>query len=447
MGRALVRDEDTIFALSSGSGKAGVAVVRLSGGGCARALRHLAGPLPDPRRASLRALRDGQNGEALDRGLVLWFPGPASYTGEDMAELHVHGGRACVAGVLGALGHLDGLRAAEAGEFTRRAFHNARLDLTQVEGLADLIEAETQAQRRLALRQMSGADGQRFDAWREDLLGCLAHLEAAIDFADEAAVPGDLGRGVRARVAALKADMERQVAAPRAAEMVRDGLRVVIAGAPNVGKSSLLNALARRDAAIVSEQPGTTRDVVEVHLDLGGYAVILADTAGLRDSADAIERQGVDRARQRIDEADLVLEVRDASVAAAPPFDDAIDSRTIRLWNKVDIASAAAPGAGEDLRVSAKTGAGLDGLIAVLADRAEALLCGAESVLVTRQRHRAALTACIGCLDRALATPDADVELTAEDLRLAAGHLGRVTGRIGVEDLLDVIFADFCIGK
>jgi tRNA modification GTPase len=228
--------------------------------------------------------------------------------------------------------------------------------------------------------------------------------------------------------------------------MVRDGLRVVIAGAPNVGKSSLVNALARRDVAIVSEQPGTTRDVVEVHLDLGGYAVILADTAGLRDSADAIERQGVDRARQRIDEADLVLVVRDASDSAAPHFDDAIDSRTIRLWNKVDIAAAAA-GAGEGLRVSAKTGAGLDELIAVLAEQAEALLCGAESILVTRERHRAALAACVECLDRALATPDGHVELTAEDLRLAAGHLGRVTGRIGVEDLLDVIFADFCIGK
>lgn len=441
---------DTIFALATAPGRAGVAVIRISGALAGAALRSLSGRgLPAPRLASLRRLHDPHSGDWLDEALALWFPAPASFTGEDVAELHLHGGRAVIAGVVEALAAMPGLRLAEAGEFTRRAFAAGKLDLTAVEGLADLVDAETGAQRRQALRQMGGALARQVEGWRERLVRLLAHAEADIDFPDED-LPDGLAAGVRDAVTALADDIARLLNDGRRGERLRDGLHVVIVGAPNVGKSSLLNALARRDAAIVSHLAGTTRDVVEVHLDLGGYPVILADTAGLRDGGDVIEREGMARALARADDADVVLAVVDASrwPAVEPETLALIDQRTLVVANKMDAATVAGDvvvGGVPALPISARSGAGLDGLTAALAARCAERFDGAESGAITRARHRTALTECRDRLLGALAAPLP--ELAAEELRLAARGLGRITGRVDVEDLLDVIFRDFCIGK
>lgn len=440
---------DTIFALATAPGRAGVAVIRISGALAGAALRGLGRrDLPAPRLASLRRLHDPHSGDWLDEALVLWFPAPASFTGEDVAELHLHGGRAVTAGVVEALAAMPGLRLAEAGEFTRRAFAAGKLDLTAVEGLADLVDAETGAQRRQALRQMGGALARQVEGWRERLVRLLAHAEADIDFPDED-LPDGLAAGVRDAVTALADDIARLLNDGGRGERLRDGLHVVIVGAPNVGKSSLLNALARRDAAIVSHLAGTTRDVVEVHLDLGGYPVILADTAGLRDGGDVIEQEGMARARARADDADVVLAVIDASrwPAVEPETLALIDQRTLVVANKMDAATvgdlvvAGVPA----LPISARSGAGLDGLTIALAARCAERFDGAESGAITRARHRTALSECRDRLLGALAAPLP--ELAAEELRLAARGLGRITGRVDVEDLLDVIFRDFCIGK
>lgn len=440
---------DTIYALATASGRAGVAVLRISGAQAGVALTALTGrPLPAPRLATLRRLIDPQDGETLDQALLLWFPGPASFTGEDVAELHLHGGRAVTAGVAAVLSRLPGLRPAEAGEFTRRAFAAGKLDLTGVEGLADLVDAETAAQRRQALRQMGGALARRVEGWRDRLLRLLAHAEADIDFPDED-LPGGLAERVAAGARALADELSAALADGHRGERLRDGLHVVIVGAPNVGKSSLLNALARRDAAIVSHLAGTTRDVVEVHLELGGYPVILADTAGLRDGGDVIEQEGMARARARAESADIVLAVVDA---ARLPFVEPetltlLDQRSLLLVNKCDIAaSVPAEIAGRPtLALSARSGEGLDRLLAALSARCAELFAGAEDGAITRARHRAALEECRDRLQDALRAPAP--ELAAEDLRLAARGLGRITGRVDVEDLLDVIFRDFCIGK
>ena len=403
--------------------------------------------------AVLRSLYDA-NGEALDRGLVLWFPGPASFTGEDMAELHVHGGRAVVQEVLGRLGDLDGLRAAEPGDFTRRAFDNGKLDLAEVEGLADLIDAETAAQRKQALRQLGGYLSDTVADWRIRLTRTLAHLEAAIDFSDED-LPESLWREVHDEIAALTGEIDRTLADAHRGERLREGFHIAIVGAPNAGKSSLLNALARRDAAIVAETAGTTRDVVEVHLDLGGYAVILADTAGLRDVAgdgDAIEREGIRRAHAKAADADLKLALFDVGDPASP--DPAtvslVDRTTLVVASKTDRFSGPPPVALAGhacIPVSARTGAGLADLLATLTEMlgARADTAPDEAPAITRVRHRHALDETRAALTRAAAAPLP--ELAAEDLRLASRALGRITGQVDVEDLLDVIFSDFCIGK
>lgn len=440
---------DTIYALATAPGRAGVAVLRVSGSRAGAALTALTGAaLPPPRLATLRRLIDPQDGETLDQALLLWFPGPASFTGEDVAELHLHGGRAVIAGVTAALSRLPGLRPAEAGEFTRRAFAAGKLDLTGVEGLADLVDAETAAQRRQALRQMGGALAQRVEGWRDRLLRLLAHAEADIDFPDED-LPGGLADRVAAGVRDLADALSTALADGHRGERLRDGLHVVIVGAPNVGKSSLLNALARRDAAIVSHLAGTTRDVVEVHLELGGYPVILADTAGLRDGGDVIEQEGMARARARAESADIVLAVVDAArlPAVEPETLALLDQRSLLLVNKCDIAaSVPAEIAGRPtLALSARSGEGLDRLLAALSARCAELFAGAEDGAITRARHRSALEECRDRLQDALRAPAP--ELAAEDLRLAARGLGRITGRVDVEDLLDVIFRDFCIGK
>ena len=436
---------DTIVALSSGAGKAGIAVIRASGPQAAACIRHLAGADVPPRRAALRTLRDGPGGATVDSGLVLWLPGPGSVTGEDVAELQVHGSPAVVGRLLPVLCGLDGVRPAEPGEFTRRAFENGRMDLSEAEGLADLIDAETEAQRVQAQRQMEGAFAERCAGWGAQLRRSLAWLEAAIDFPDEA-LPDDLAAQVRPAVETVAAGLADWLAAPDRGRMVREGFRVAIVGAPNVGKSSLLNRIAQRDAAIVAETEGTTRDVIEVRADLAGYAVVLADTAGLRDeeAAGEIEREGMARARFEAGNADLVLHIVDASSAASGTAAEtgADPGRVLTVANKTDLAP---PPPGADLGVSARTGAGIDGLLAAIEARTAAAMGAGEHPALTRLRHRQCLEDAATALERALAATDA--ELAAEDLRLALRAMDRLIGRTDVEDLLDLIFRDFCIGK
>lgn len=456
---------DTIYALGTPAPSRGrpgaLSVIRLSGPRAPDALIFLTEPkaferghsardpaLPAPRHMVLRRLLDPLTGEMIDRGLAVWFEAPHSETGEMMAELHLHGGRAVVGAALEAIGKLGFCRLAEPGEFTRRAFEHGKLDLTEAEAIADLVAAETAAQRRQALAQMDGALHRLYEDWRTAGLRALAHLEAAIDFPDE-----DLPEGVadeaRAGIGRLRGEIVEHLA-DRRGERLRDGLSIAIIGPPNAGKSSLLNLLARRDAAIVSETAGTTRDVIEVHLDLGGWPVVLADTAGLRDSADAIEQEGVRRARARAETADLRLLVLDASgdwqrrmrsiTAATERWSAAHD---IVVVNKSDISAVDAPGV---VALSAVSGAGLPELLRRLERSAEALMQeGAGAAPLTRARHREALVDCQAALQRALAAPE--VALAAEDLRLAMRAIGRITGTVRVEELLDVIFRDFCIGK
>lgn len=433
----------TIFSLSSGSGRAGVAVIRASGPESGTALRRLCGALPEPRRASLRTIRHPVSGEAIDKGLVLWFPGPGTFTGEDMVEFQVHGGRAVIAGALEALGLIEGLRPAEAGEFTRRAFREGRLDLVAVEGLADLIGAETASQRRLAQFHLGGGASAAFERWRSEVVGILARLEAAIDFSDEEDLEKSALFGLDERISRLVEELSAELD-QKASERIRDGYRLVIAGPPNVGKSSLLNRIARREAAIVSRLPGTTRDVVEVHLDLDGLAVVAADTAGLREAAvDEIEAEGMSRSRERTRSADMVLWVTSPDVGAIPPPKE-IDSETLWISNKSDLGGLDCQAA---MRVSAKTGAGLDALLEAISSRVRFTSETEGSGLLARERHRIAVRECRDSLRLALAHGDGPVELVAEDVRRAAEALGRLTGRIEVEALLDEIFSAFCIGK
>jgi tRNA modification GTPase len=405
-------------------------------------------------------VRESESGEVIDEALTLWFPAPHSETGEDVAELQLHGGHAVVAGVLGALGRIDGCRVAEAGEFTRRAFENGRLDLTEVEGLADLIAAETTAQRRQAFRQLKGLIGDRAEDWRRRLIEALALVEARIDFSDEADVPEDLiGPALRA-VGQLRDEMAAVLADGGRGERLREGLVVAIAGPPNAGKSTLLNRLARREAAIVSPHPGTTRDVIEVHLDLGGYPVTLLDMAGIRESDDPVEQEGVRRARARAADADLVLWVSDLSAAgaAAPKADPGLlDAEVWRVENKIDLAPKHAPGKNESrssevvnqsFTISAIKGTGVDRVVVALTGYAKQYFAQTEATIVTRARHRQAIEATVAALNRALGQGQGGgEELIAEELRSAATTLGRLIGRVDVEDILDVIFRDFCIGK
>jgi tRNA modification GTPase len=448
-----MRDRATIFALSSGRPPVAIAVVRVSGPQARLALEKLAGRVTEPRKATLARLRDPMTGDVIDEALALWFPAPRSETGEDTVELQVHGGPAVIAGVLEALGKIGGFRPAEPGEFTRRAFENGRLDLTAVEGLADLIAAETPAQRRQAFRQLKGLIGDRAEVWRRRLIEALALVEARIDFSDEADVPEDLlgpalfaTRQLRDEIAAILADGHR-------GERLRDGLVVAIAGPPNAGKSTLFNRLARREAAIVSPFPGTTRDVIEVHLDLDGYLVTLLDTAGIRESAEPVEQEGVRRARERAASADLALWVVDLSTAGDFSEDRVELIQTPEIWrvgNKTDLASHRKNEDVFNYLISAVDGGGVDLLLGGLTAYAKSYFSGAESGLVTRARHRHALEETAAALERALAQArqgkDRE-ELIAEELRAAATSLGRLTGRVDVEDILDVIFRDFCIGK
>jgi len=432
----------TIFALSSGALPSGVAVVRVSGDGAGRAAEALCGALPPPRRLTLRRFLS-EDGSVIDRGLVAYFPAPDSFTGEDCAEFHVHGGRAVVAALLDRLGGLDDFRQAEAGEFTRRAFLNGKLDLTAAEALSDLIAAETEAQRRLAFANADGRQRALYAGWRARLLHARAMIEAELDFSDEGDVPGSVAAAVWADVAALRAEMESHLAGFRAAEIVREGFRVAIVGAPNAGKSSLLNYLAGRDVAIVSDEPGTTRDVLEISLDLGGSKVILADTAGLRAKAGRVEMIGIERARRTAALADLVLVLEDVTDPHRVEVPGAASA--LRIGTKLDLNS------GElgpyYLAISTVSGAGIDVLLSEIETRAKEKVGVAESrVVPTRQRHVDLLRSAIAELSDAL-DDEKQLELRAEGLRIASDDVGRVSGAIDTEEILGAIFSTFCIGK
>ncbi len=463
----MIPARDTIFALSSGRPPCAIAVIRISGPAARLALEAMIGRVPSPRVAAFARVRDPVSGELIDEGLALWFPGPKSETGEDVAELQVHGGRAIIAAVLGALARLEGFRHAEAGEFTRRAFENGRMDLTAVEGLADLVAAETDAQRKQALRQMQGEFARHLERWRERLIQARALLEAGIDFSDEGDVPANLAVQaldiVRSALAEIKTALQGQ------GERLRDGLQIAIAGPPNVGKSTLLNRMAQRDVAIVSPYAGTTRDVIEVHLDLGGYPVTLRDTAGIRPTEDPVEQEGVRRARRSTGAADLVLWVLDGTDVTADAIRAAAEqltaeqaqSRVLFVVNKIDALDSPARQRNEHLfscfsklrycSISAETGEGIDQLIRAVTDFAGRVFDG-EPALVTRQRHRQMMDLAATALAGAVALAegsgaDGREELIAEQVRMATHALERLTGRVDVEDILDVIFRDFCIGK
>jgi tRNA modification GTPase len=439
-----MRRGDTIFALASAPGRAGVALVRVSGPVARECIKLLtAKDIPPVRRAVRRTLQR-RGGEAIDQALVLWFQAPASMTGEDVAEFHLHGGHAVLEALTAELIAVPGVRPAEAGEFTRRAVENSKLDLTQAEAIADLVDAETEAQRRQALRQYDGALSALYEGWRAELLKALAWSEAAIDFSDEE-LPDDLlgeARGIAEKIrGAIKAHLDDA----QRGELVRDGLFVAVIGPPNSGKSSLVNALAGRDVAIVAATAGTTRDVIEVRLDLGGYAVILADTAGLRAARGPVEAEGIRRALRRAETADLILLLLDGSVEkkSVKLPDNMVNKPYMTVWNKADLPW---PHPHEGLHLSLKTGDGLDEVVEAITEAARRCLeSPGEAPPITRARHRLALSEAAEALERAAHA--CEPELFAEDLRLCVRALGRITGRVDVEDLLDAIFKDFCIGK
>lgn len=465
---------DTIFALSSGHGKCGVAVIRTSGPASQQALQQLTKLkiFPPPRQVTLTSIICPTSGELLDRGLVVWFSGPRSFTGEDCCEYHVHGGPAVVSGILQALGHLKTLRPAKPGEFTKRAFQNGKLDLTEVEGLGDLIHAETEVQRRQALRQMSGDLGQLYHKWSHRLIRALAHVEAFIDFSEDDHIEEGVLSAVDEEVEKLQKELEEHLKDNRRGERLRDGVQVVLAGATNAGKSSLLNVISQKPTAIVSSIPGTTRDVLETTLNIGGYPIIMSDTAGLRDSEDPIEREGVRRAKARVTEADILVAVIDVSNSSLSQdfilaqlhnmsfrvHEDGPRS-VIVVLNKIDLLSQDNLSTVQELcrqhglppicLLSCHTDEGIGDFLRILRQTLETIygdpLQGTPTI--TQTRHRFHLTKCLHALRRYDVYRQQDLVLVAEELRIAHRQLGTITGRVGAEEILDIIFLDFCIGK
>jgi tRNA modification GTPase len=435
--------EQTIFALSSGRPPSAISIVRVSGPQAGTALASLAARIPAPRLAARVALRDA-NQQPIDDAVVLWFPGPASATGEDVAEFHVHGGRAVLAALFAALSAIENMRAAEPGEFTRRGFENGKLDLTEAEALDDLIHADTDRQRRQALRQLKGLLGDKARDWRAQIIEATALIEVGIDFSDEGDVPAELIAPARAKIKELLQEIEEVLAAQGQSERLRDGLVVAISGPPNVGKSTLMNVLARREVAIVSPHAGTTRDIIEVQLDLDGYPVTLIDTAGIRETSDPVEQEGVRRARMRASEADLVLWLADAQHGESWN-QGAVPSWTVRT--KIDLDATGAARGDFDFEISASRGDGLKALVSALVGFAQNYFGSGETGLIGRERQRKLLQQTVDLLRRSIGEADKGEELVAEDLRAAARSLGRLLGRVDVEDVLDAIFRDFCIGK
>ncbi|XP_053321736.1 tRNA modification GTPase GTPBP3, mitochondrial isoform X1 [Spea bombifrons] len=466
---------DTIFALSSGHGKCGVAVIRTSGPASREALQLLTGwqRLPAPRKVTLTPVSCPKSGELLDKGLIVWFSGPRSFTGEDCCEYHVHGGPAVVRGVLQALGSIPTLRPAEPGEFTKRAFQNGKLDLTEVEGLGDLIHADTEFQRRQALRQMSGELGNLYQGWSRRLVKALAHIEAFIDFSEDDNVEDGVLIAVDEQVKRLRNELAQHLTDSRRGERLRDGVHVVLSGATNAGKSSLLNVISQKPAAIVSPIPGTTRDVVETMLNIGGYPIILSDTAGLRASDDPVEMEGIRRAKERQGDADILVVVIDAS--EVPLNKDALLNHwqsllcstsqaenlgdVIIVLNKVDLLTQSALISLQELCegpkippvcfLSCHTGQGVSDFLDILQGSLENI-CGDPlegSPSITQMRHRLHLTSCLDALGQYPVYREQDLVLAAEQLRVANRQLGSITGKVGAEEILDIIFRDFCIGK
>jgi tRNA modification GTPase len=449
--------EQTIFALSSGRPPSAISIVRVSGPQAGAALTSLAGQIPMPRKATRALLRDAHR-QPIDDAVVLWFPGPASATGEDVAEFHVHGGRAVLAALFAALSAFADVRPAEPGEFTRRGFENGKLDLTEAEGLDDLIHADTDRQRRHALRQLKGLLGDKARDWRAQIIEASALIEAGIDFSDEGDVPAELTAPALARIKTLFGEIQEVLAARGRSERLREGLVVTIAGPPNVGKSTLMNQLARREVAIVSPHAGTTRDIIEVQLDLDGYPVTVIDTAGIRETDDPVEQEGVRRARARAAEADLVLWMMDAQHEQIPQ-EGAAPLWTVR--NKIDLDAVKADSPkpnqagvmgqerrpGSDFGISASRGDGIAELISALVGFARDYLGSGEVSLISRARQRKLLEETVDSLQRSIEVIGKGEELAAEELRAAAYSLGRLLGRVDVEDILGKIFGDFCIGK
>ena len=447
--------DQTIFALSSGRAPSAIAVVRVSGREAGAALTLLAGKIPGPRRAARALLRDA-NRQPIDDAIVLWFPAPSSATGEDVAEFHIHGGQAVLAALFASLSAIENLRAAEPGEFTRRAFENGKLDLTEAEGLDDLIHADTDRQRRQALRQLKGLLGDRVRDWRTQIIEASALIEAGIDFSDEGDVPTELIAPALARIETLLGEIQKVLAGQGRSERLREGLVIAIAGPPNVGKSTLMNQLARRDVAIVSPHAGTTRDIIEVALDLDGYPVTVIDTAGVRETEDPVELEGVRRARARAREADLVLWLSDAEHDK-----NIVGEGPAPIWlvrNKIDLDQVGSgtamqsrgkgQGQGEPtFAISASRGDGIPELISGLVGFAQEFFGATESGLISRLRQRELLQQTAASLQRCVAVIGQGEELAAEDLRAAAHSLGRLLGRVDVEDILDAVFREFCIGK
>lgn len=435
-----VSGRQTIFALSSGKLPSGVAVIRLSGPNASAVVSQLCGVLPVPRRATLNKLV-AADGRVMDEGLVLWFPAPHSFTGEDCAEFQSHGGSAVVAALLRELGSIEGCRLADAGEFSLRAFTNGKADLTQMESLADLIDAQTESQRALAIAGATGAFRALYEGWRTELLKARAYLEADLDFSDEDDVPGSVASAANAVVGNLIDELEAYLKTARIGEIIREGFRVVIAGAPNVGKSTLLNTLAKRDVAIVTDIAGTTRDVLDVYLDLGGIKVVVSDTAGLRETSDRVEQIGIDRAHIAIETADLVLMLSETSP-------DKIEIKA-PVWHvKTKNDEGAVLEEEFDHAISCKTGAGINELIAAIGNAARRAVGGVlEGEVVSRTRHVALLESALDALFRFTNAGNKGVEFAAEELRIAADSIGRITGVISTEDVLGQVFSSFCIGK
>jgi tRNA modification GTPase len=443
--------EDPIFALSSGGLPSGVGVMRLSGTGVLEIAQSLLEkPLPEPRSASLRLLLDPETKTIIDQALVLIFPAPHSFTGEDVVELHIHGSRAVVQELSRVLDS-QGVRPAEAGEFTKRAFVNGQMDLVEADGLADLIHAETEMQRRQALGQMQGGLTEVYEGWRARLLNALALIEAEIDFSNED-IPENLFNQVKPNLEQICSEIQAHLAEGYKGERIRNGVQIAVIGEPNVGKSSLINALAKRDVAIVSDIAGTTRDVIEVHLDIGGFPVTLADTAGLRETGDVIEQEGVRRALKKAEDADLRILMLDARNQTVPAdIAKACDERTMILWNKSDLAKGVPENSGLSVlgewAISAKSGEGVGHWLDDVKNWIKDHFSTGSSVYLTRERYRRSLEDVLESLDRAFVIQEKEPILAAEDVRLAMRALGRITGHVDVEDLLDVVFSEFCIGK
>lgn len=441
--------KDTIYALGTGAGRAAIAVIRLSGPCVQQVLVDFAGGLPSARRAAFVRFRAPQSGETLDQGLALWFPAPASATGEDYAEFQIHGGRAVVDAFLRALRARPDLREAEPGEFARRGFANGKFDLSQAEALADLIDAQTEFQRRQAIRVAGGELRRKVEGWRSRIIDLMALVEAELDFSDEEDVGAAPAAALAASLPALIAEMRHMLRAAPASERLRDGFTVLILGPPNAGKSTLINALAQRDLAIVSPAPGTTRDMIEAHLDIGGMPVTFVDTAGLREAGDEIEAIGIERVLERSRHADLLLWL---SENGAPPPVEQFGGEWICVATKADLGerhragSDAADPAGQMITISARTGQGLDRLFQIVGERAKSQLGDGSSALLIRERHRSAVEAAVLALEAA-ARPNRPLEIVADDLRAGGRSLGRIVGAIDVEDVLDAVFSRFCIGK